>query len=105
MDLAREMPLATRIWAAEIMRGAPMIQDFLDTTLTQWVASRERVVRRWIAAGTRPPVNIATDVDPVPLLKSTVHAGRVVHSGIDRRRRWQEIETARRRRIVPKSMR
>ena len=29
MDLAREMPLATRIWSAEIMRGAPMIQHFL----------------------------------------------------------------------------
>ena len=42
MDLAREMPLATRIWSAEIMRGAPMIQDFLDTTLTEWVVSRER---------------------------------------------------------------
>src|SRR5262249_16803964 len=25
MDLAREMPLASRIWSAEIMRGAPMI--------------------------------------------------------------------------------
>ena len=35
MDLARLMPLATRIWSAEIMRGAPMIQDFLDTTLTR----------------------------------------------------------------------
>ena len=34
MDLAREMPLASRIWSAEIMRGAPIIQDFLDTTLT-----------------------------------------------------------------------
>ncbi len=45
MDLAREMPLATRIWSAEIMRGAPIIQDFLDTTLTQWVVSRERVVQ------------------------------------------------------------
>ena len=51
MDLARVMPLASRIWTTEIMRGAPMIQDFLDTTLTEWVASRERVVRRWIAAG------------------------------------------------------
>src|SRR5579872_5317895 len=36
MDLAREMPLSSRIWATEIMRGAPAIQDFLDTTLTQW---------------------------------------------------------------------
>ena len=56
MDLAREMPLATRIWSAEVMRGAPMIQDFLETTLTEWVASRERVVRRWIAAGKLKPI-------------------------------------------------
>ena len=56
MDLAREMPLATRIWSAEVMRGAPIIQDFLETTLTEWVASRERVVRRWIAAGKLKPI-------------------------------------------------
>jgi TetR/AcrR family transcriptional regulator len=51
MDLAREMPLSSRIWANEIMRGAPVIQDFLDTTLTQWVHSRGAVVRHWIAEG------------------------------------------------------
>jgi len=56
MDLAREMPLASRIWSAEIMRGAPIIQDFLDTTLSQWVASRERAVKRWIAAGKLKPI-------------------------------------------------
>jgi TetR/AcrR family transcriptional regulator len=56
MDLAREMPLASRIWSAEIMRGAPIIQDFLDTTLVDWVASRERAVRRWIAAGKLKPI-------------------------------------------------
>jgi TetR/AcrR family transcriptional regulator len=56
MDLAREMPLSSRIWASEIMRGAPVIQDFLDTTLTQWVRSRERVVRKWIAQGKIKPI-------------------------------------------------
>ena len=56
MDLARAMPLGSRIWSAEIMRGAPIIQDFLDTTLTQWVNSRERVVRRWVAAGKLKPI-------------------------------------------------
>jgi len=56
MDLAREMPLASRIWSAEIMRGAPIIQDFLDTTLTDWVASREKAVRRWIMAGKLRPI-------------------------------------------------
>jgi len=56
MDLARSMPLGSKIWASEIMRGAPVIQDFLDTTLKQWVASRERVVRRWIASGKLRPI-------------------------------------------------
>ena len=56
MDLSREMPLSSRIWASEIMRGAPVIQDFLDTTLTQWVRSREAVVRKWIAAGKLKPI-------------------------------------------------
>ena len=56
MDLAREMPLASRIWSAEIMRGAPIIQDFLDTTLSQWVAARERAVKRWITAGKLKPI-------------------------------------------------
>ena len=56
MDLAREMPLSSQIWASEIMRGAPFIQDFLETTLTQWVRSREAVVRKWIAAGKLKPI-------------------------------------------------
>jgi TetR/AcrR family transcriptional regulator len=56
MDLAREMPLSSQIWASEIMRGAPVIQDFLDTTLTRWVRSRERVVRDWIARGKLRPI-------------------------------------------------
>jgi len=56
MDLARAMPLSSCIWSAEIMRGAPIVQDFLDTTLTGWVASREKAVKRWIAAGTLKPI-------------------------------------------------
>ncbi|MBV9288477.1 MAG: TetR family transcriptional regulator C-terminal domain-containing protein [Hyphomicrobiales bacterium] len=56
MDLAREMPLASRIWSAEIMRGAPIVQDFLETTLAQWVASRGAAVTRWIKAGKLKPI-------------------------------------------------
>ena len=56
MDLARTMPLGSQIWASEIMRGAPVIQDFLDTTLTQWVRSRASAVRRWIAEGKLRPI-------------------------------------------------
>jgi TetR/AcrR family transcriptional regulator len=56
MDLARAMPLGSKIWASEIMRGAPAIQDFLDTTLTQWVRARERAIKRWIADGKLKPI-------------------------------------------------
>jgi TetR/AcrR family transcriptional regulator len=56
MDLARTMPLSSRIWATEIMRGAPAIQDFLDTTLADWVQSRAAIVRRWIALGKLKPI-------------------------------------------------
>ena len=56
MDLARSMPLGSRIWASEIMRGAPVIQDFLETTLADWVESRGRVVRRWIGEGKLRPI-------------------------------------------------
>ena len=56
MDLAREMPLSSQIYASEIMRGAPAIQDFLDTTLNEWVRARSGVVRRWIAQGKLKPI-------------------------------------------------
>ena len=56
MDLARSMPLGSQIWASEIMRGAPVIQDFLETTLAHWVNSREAVVLKWISAGKLRPI-------------------------------------------------
>jgi len=56
MNLARTMPLSSRIWATEIMRGAPAIQDFLDTTLTKWVQSRSAIVERWIALKKLRPI-------------------------------------------------
>jgi TetR/AcrR family transcriptional regulator len=56
MDLARSMPLGARIWTSEIMRGAPVIQDFLETTLMNWVQSRSLIVRRWIERGKLRPI-------------------------------------------------
>ncbi|MDX7949903.1 TetR/AcrR family transcriptional regulator [Lichenihabitans sp. Uapishka_5] len=60
MDLARQRPQGSRIFASEILRGAPEIQDFLETTLRDWVESRGAVVRRWIEAGALKPVEPRT---------------------------------------------
>ncbi len=51
MDLARDRPHGSRIFAREILRGAPEIQDFLETTLRQWVDFAQR---RSSSAGSRP---------------------------------------------------
>jgi len=56
MDLAREMPLSSQIYASEMMHGAPVVQDYLETTLADWVRSRSGVVRRWIASGRLRPL-------------------------------------------------
>ena len=60
MDLARTRPQGSRIFASEILRGAPEIQDFLETTLQRWVDSRSAVVRRWIAEGALKPMEPRT---------------------------------------------
>ena len=51
MDLARARPQGSRIFASEILRGAPEIQVYLETSLRDWVESRSAIVRRWIAEG------------------------------------------------------
>jgi TetR/AcrR family transcriptional regulator len=56
MDMARADPVGSRIWASEIMRGAPVIGDFLETTLKDWLKSRETIIRRWIKAGKLVPM-------------------------------------------------
>jgi len=39
------------VWASEIMRGAPVMERFLGTTLRAWVNARVRTIRSWISAG------------------------------------------------------
>ena len=48
--------MGSRIWASEILRGAPVIRDFLETTLAEWLTSREKIIRRWIDRGQLRPV-------------------------------------------------
>lgn len=57
MDLSRSHPAGSKVWAAEVMHGAPVIQDYLETTLREWTAGRAEVIRRWIADGKMKPVD------------------------------------------------
>ena len=57
MELARARPLGARIFAREIMSGAPVVRDFLDTTLIEWVRGRGAIVENWIADGQLRPLD------------------------------------------------
>jgi TetR/AcrR family transcriptional regulator len=56
MQLSREHRYGSKVWANEVMHGAPIIQDYLESTLRDWTESRVAVIRRWIAAGAVQPL-------------------------------------------------
>ncbi|TMV53766.1 TetR family transcriptional regulator, partial [Thioclava sp. BHET1] len=57
MDISRRHPFGSKVWASEVMHGAPVIQDYLETTLRDWTEGRIAVIRRWIAAGQMAPID------------------------------------------------
>jgi len=62
MEFSRNRPFGSRVWAWEIMSGAPVLENFLGTTLKSWVKQRTLVIREWIREG---KIN---DIDPEALL-------------------------------------
>ncbi len=48
MEFSRQRPFGSRVWAREIMSGAPVLDNFLDTTLKAWLNERVRIIRRWV---------------------------------------------------------
>ena len=57
MRISREHPFGSKVWASEVMHGAPVIQDYLETTLRDWTEGRIAVIQRWIDEGKMAPIN------------------------------------------------
>jgi len=57
MDISRHHPFGSKVWATEVMHGAPVIQDYLETTLRDWTDGRIAVIQRWIDEGQMAPVD------------------------------------------------
>ena len=56
MELARNRPNGSKVWANEIIHGAPMIRDYLETHLLEWCVSREARIQSWVDRGMMRPV-------------------------------------------------
>ncbi len=60
MDQARSRPYGSRLWAMEVLRGAPEIESYLHETLKGWFDDHVDVLDRWAAAGKMDPVDPQT---------------------------------------------
>lgn len=62
VEMARRNPSASRLFAAEMLQGAPFLGHYLRTDLRDLVERKSGVVRHWIDRGALRPV------DPVHLI-------------------------------------
>ena len=64
LDMARDLPRESRLFANEIVQGAPRIHDQIEGPLKALVDEKAKVMQGWIAAGR------LADVDPYHLIFS-----------------------------------
>ncbi len=57
VTMARDEPEASRLFATEVIRGAPLIGDFLRCELKTLVDEKAAILSRWIAEGRIAPVD------------------------------------------------
>lgn len=57
LDLTFERPAASRLFANEILHGAPHVARFLKGPLKELVDEKAAVIRRWVAEGRLRPVD------------------------------------------------
>ena len=56
IDYSRRRPLASKVFANELLHGAPQVADYLRRQLRDWVEAKARVIDGWAAAGRIAPV-------------------------------------------------
>ena len=54
--LSKERPLASRIFANEMIRGAPVLSQFIASDLNDWVEEKAAILKQWAKAGKMDPI-------------------------------------------------
>lgn len=57
MEISRRHPAGSKVWASEVMHRAPVIQDYLETTLVDWTNGRMALIQHWIDTGRMDPID------------------------------------------------
>lgn len=56
IDYSRRRPHASKVFANELLHGAPQIKGYLRSELKRWVDAKSKVIDAWIAKGKLAPV-------------------------------------------------
>ena len=56
MDMSRENYYGSKVWASEVMQGAPILQGYLETEVREWTKKQIERIRSWVRAGKIEPV-------------------------------------------------
>jgi TetR/AcrR family transcriptional regulator len=59
VEASRRQPYASKVFANEMLRGAPEIGDYLADQARRWVEAKASVIEHWIASGRMEPVEPA----------------------------------------------
>jgi TetR/AcrR family transcriptional regulator len=57
LTYSRTNPLASKIFANEILRGAPLLKNYLEDNYSVWLQGKVKVIRSWIKQGKMDPVD------------------------------------------------
>ncbi len=57
IDMSSKRPEASRLFANEILHGAPAIKSFLSTSLKKLVDEKAAVIRQWVSEGRLAPID------------------------------------------------
>ena len=57
MEISRKYPHGSKVWASEVMHGAPIIQDYLEIKLVEWTKDRAEAIQNWIDQGLMDPIS------------------------------------------------
>jgi TetR/AcrR family transcriptional regulator len=57
LDLARDLPRESRLFAGEILQGAPRMRPHLETDLKPLVEEKCALIQGWIRSGRLPPLD------------------------------------------------
>ena len=57
IEASQRQPFASKVFANEILHGAPQLSDYLADHVRRWVEAKSKVIDQWVARGLMRPVD------------------------------------------------